>query len=343
MDKRVIFAIAGSGKTSYILDNLELDKRSLIITYTENNYLNLRERIIKKFEYLPDNISIYTYFNFLYSFCYKPFLHMKVRAKGYNWNTPPSWTMKLPRKTPKYFLDDSSHIYHNRLAKMLDVCGVYPKINQRIEKYFDDFYVDEVQDFGGHDFNFLMNIAKIEKHVLFVGDFFQHTFDTSRDGNVNKNLYCDYDKYIKRFEDSGVNVDTKTLCKSWRCTPNICNFVSTKLGIDMLSNCSDNGEIKIITDTKSIKEIIEDDSIIKLFYQGSNKYPIYSQNWGESKGIDKYEDVCIVLNKSTYKNFDELTFDKINPQTLNKLYVACTRARRNLIFISEEKVKEYKI
>ena len=34
MDKKVIFAVAGSGKTKYIVDELSLDKRSLIVTYT---------------------------------------------------------------------------------------------------------------------------------------------------------------------------------------------------------------------------------------------------------------------------------------------------------------------
>lgn len=32
MDKRVIFAVAGSGKTTYIVDSLSRDKRSLIVT-----------------------------------------------------------------------------------------------------------------------------------------------------------------------------------------------------------------------------------------------------------------------------------------------------------------------
>ena len=41
MDKRVIFAVAGSGKTTYIVNNLFPEKRSLIITYTKNNYNNI--------------------------------------------------------------------------------------------------------------------------------------------------------------------------------------------------------------------------------------------------------------------------------------------------------------
>lgn len=41
MDKRVIFAVAGSGKTTYIVNELSLEKRSLILTYTDGNYDNI--------------------------------------------------------------------------------------------------------------------------------------------------------------------------------------------------------------------------------------------------------------------------------------------------------------
>lgn len=48
MDKRVIFAVAGSGKTTYIVDSLSRDKRSLIVTYTVGNYNNLCCKISEK-------------------------------------------------------------------------------------------------------------------------------------------------------------------------------------------------------------------------------------------------------------------------------------------------------
>ena len=50
MDKKVIFAVAGSGKTSHIVENLSLNKRSLIITYTTANYDNIKAKILKKFK-----------------------------------------------------------------------------------------------------------------------------------------------------------------------------------------------------------------------------------------------------------------------------------------------------
>ncbi|MCS9871934.1 DNA helicase UvrD, partial [Pseudomonas aeruginosa] len=77
MAKSVMFAVAGSGKTTTLIERLTLDQRALIITYTENNYAHLQRSIIRKFGFLPPNISLFTYFGFLNGFCYRPQLERK--------------------------------------------------------------------------------------------------------------------------------------------------------------------------------------------------------------------------------------------------------------------------
>jgi DNA helicase-2/ATP-dependent DNA helicase PcrA len=46
MDKSLILAVAGSGKTTLIVDKLNLEERFLLITYTINNTRNLKEAIV---------------------------------------------------------------------------------------------------------------------------------------------------------------------------------------------------------------------------------------------------------------------------------------------------------
>lgn len=54
MAKSVMFAVAGSGKTTTLIERLTLDQRALIITYTENNYAHLQRSIIRNSDfYLP--------------------------------------------------------------------------------------------------------------------------------------------------------------------------------------------------------------------------------------------------------------------------------------------------
>ena len=236
MDKRVILSVAGSGKTTYIVDSLSLDKGAIVVTYTENNYLHLRHRIIKKFGHMPENITVLTYFTFLYSFCYKPFLHDKYRAKGINWEIPPPFTLKLRRSDKIFYIDSSGRLYSNRIAKLIDEEQVIDHVRNRLCKYFDQLFIDEAQDFGGHDFNLLKDLCSAELDINLVGDFYQHTFDTSRDGNVNKSIYDDLEVYKAHFHDVGMIHDTKTLSKSHRCTPQVCEFITMQLGIDIHSH-----------------------------------------------------------------------------------------------------------
>ena len=43
-NKKLIHAVAGSGKTRFIVENIEPSERNLIITYTENNQKVLKQR-----------------------------------------------------------------------------------------------------------------------------------------------------------------------------------------------------------------------------------------------------------------------------------------------------------
>ncbi|MFV1872742.1 MAG: hypothetical protein ACMZ64_05385 [Oleiphilus sp.] len=342
MDKRVIFAVAGSGKTTHIINSLSLDRRSLIITYTENNYQHLRNRIIQRFGHVPDNITIQTYFTFLYSFCYKPFLHYKVRSKGINWDVPPSFTLRLRRTDKRFYLDSSSRLYNNRIAKLVEVENVLGLVRERLSKYFDQFFVDEVQDFGGHDFNLLKELCKAEIDICLVGDFYQHTFDTSKDGNVNRNLYDDFERYKQHFEVVDVRCDTETLSHSWRCTPDVCRFISEYLGIEIESHKDETSEVVQLVDDSVIREKFLCNETVKLFFKNHSKYPCYSLNWGKSKGLDHFTDVCVALYPASLKAFLSEDFSSFPASSRNKLYVACTRANKNLYFLDQAKLKSYK-
>jgi len=341
MDKKVILAVAGSGKTSHIVNALNSENKSLVLTYTDNNLRNLRKKIIGKFGHFPDNIALHSYFTFLYSFCFKPFLWRNSGAKGINWEKPPTWTLKLKRNNRKYYMDNQLRLYHNRIAKLLELENVLGLINQRVEKYFNNLFIDEIQDFAGHDFNFLKSLSDAEVSMLFVGDFYQHTFDTSRDGNVNSNLHDDLDTYIRKLEEMGLITDINTLNKSYRCSPSVCTFISKDLGIKMESHRDDETLIQIIETRADADPIFTCNDTVKLFYREHYKYPCHSRNWGDSKGEDHYTDVCVVLNKGTYQKFLKNKLSELNPQTRNKLYVACSRARNVLYLIPEDIYKNH--
>ena len=175
MAKCLIFAVAGSGKTSYLVKKLDLEKRFLLITYTINNSANLNRKVAEKFGYIPDNIKICSYFSFLFTFCFKPFLAMKLDARGIVFKEN---TNRMARGDARY-ISSNGWLYANRLARFIEEKEIMNDVKARLEKYYDVLMIDEVQDFGGHDFNFLAQISHRDLDMHFVGDIYQHTFDTS--------------------------------------------------------------------------------------------------------------------------------------------------------------------
>lgn len=341
MDKSVVFAVAGSGKTTRIVRQLDENRRYLLVTYTEANRDNLRRKIIERFGYFPTNIALYTYFKFLHGFCYRPFLRSKKNTKGLTFQLPPSLP-RYPLTNDRRFITSGRRLYSNRLAKFIDQTKTVPLVIARIEKYFDALYVDEVQDFAGHDFNLLLQLVAAKVECLFVGDFYQHTYDTSRDGNVNARLYDDYAAYRAKFRTAGMQVDLESLKVSRRCSKSVCDFINEKIGVAIESDGERISNVSFENDATVVQTIYDDSSIVKLFLREHHKYSCHSQNWGASKGIDYYQDVCVVLNTANVRAWRAGSFKDINAETKNKLYVACSRARGNLVFVPESLLKAYK-
>ena len=336
MDKRVIFAAAGSGKTTYIVNNLTTQKRALIVTYTLGNYANIRKKICEKFDgKWPENISLMTYFSFLYRFCYKPFLSDQIKAKGLLYEVNPNRFAKQGQC--QYYMSQGRYLYSNRLSLLLEKTNTLELIKDRIKTYFDEFIIDEIQDFAGRDFSFLEQLMNTEIDMLFVGDFYQHTFDTSRDGNVNSSLFDDRTIYEERFSSKRFSIDNTTLKKSWRCSKSVCNYIRDNLEIDIYSRRSDTDDttITFVSNIGLKRQILDNDQIIKLHYQNGAKAGLCHKNWGETKGEDHYQDVCVVLNNTTASKRKANKLSELPPLTKNKLYVAITRARGNVYLIEE--------
>ncbi|MGA6103138.1 UvrD-helicase domain-containing protein [Psychrobacter pocilloporae] len=342
MDKRVILAVAGSGKSKAIIDRVHEDSRTLIFTYTELNASQLKQRIIKKLGYIPEGVRVYTYFSFLYSFCYRPLCGYELKTRGIVFPKG-SISRFIKKNTREHYIDNNNRIYAHRIAKLLIEFKVMPEVTSRVERYFDLICIDEVQDFASNDFNLLCELSKAQIEIMLVGDFYQHTYDTSKDGSTRRNLHSSLDSYRRSFTSAGYLIDESLLSKSYRCSPTICRFVSNKLRINIESHRTDEVDIKFIDDKNEIEKVFLDASIVKLFYQSSYKYNGSTQNWGKVKGVDCYDDVCVVLNAKTYSAYQKNELYTLKPATLNKLYVACTRAKRNLYFIEEKHLKKFKL
>lgn len=339
MDNVIMLAVAGAGKTTHLVNKLNEVERFLIVTYTINNVANLRRKIIRRFGYFPSNITLLSYYGFLYHICFLPFAMIDLKPKGIYWKQPDERTLRIPRDQTSYYISREGRLYHNRISQFCQKFYL-TEIKQRIEKYFDHFYFDEVQDLAGHDFDFIHALLPLNIDTLLVGDFYQHTFDTSVDGNLHNSLYDDLKKYHKIWDN--VRIDDITLSKSFRCTKQVCDFVQNTIGITIESLSSEESQVMVIDDAESANSILQNDRVKKLVFKENYKYSFNAINWGASKGMDDFEDVCVILNKTTFRNYKANTLQQLAASSRNKLYVACTRAHRHLYIMSDELAETYK-
>lgn len=328
MDKIALNAVAGAGKTTLIINSLNLIDRFAIITYTTANQESIRQSIIRKFGYLPSNIYVFGYFEFIYSFCYMP-IQNTFPNEGLSFENPSYWNRSL--------LTSDGRFYSNKLAQHI----MESKLSyiERINKYFDHLFIDEMQDFGSFDLDWMLSLSKTDISITLVGDFFQTTFLTSRKGNKNASIHSDYNRYKSEFIKVGFAFDETTLVTSRRCSRNICNFISERLliNIDSSRQDDDNTNVAFLSDKEQIAEVFNNDLIKKLFYDNHRTFKCNSDNWGASKGLT-FDDVCVVLNPKTAKLYKNNELKNLAPKTLSKFYVACTRARGNLYFVEQSKL-----
>ena len=207
-NKRLIHAVAGSGKTTKIIESINPQKRNLILTYTETNQNTIREKLIDKFGFIPESTFIFGVFEFLYSFCLVPYLGK--RPKGINFDYEPQW--KFDNTT----IDNTGRIVQNQLSKSLlrgsliykrKEIGFDNSYLDRIDKFFDCIYVDECQDFESDDFDWLLSLSNLNAEVFLFGDFYQKTFSTSRRANKGKGIHSSFENWLKVLSDSGYEID----------------------------------------------------------------------------------------------------------------------------------------
>ena len=343
-EKRLIHAVAGSGKTRTIIETIAPAERNLIITYTNNNQEVLKSRLVYRFGRIPEDTHVFGVFEFLYRFCLIPYLEERLRGINFNY--------RKINHFDRNSIDESRRVIHNQLSQALlngslrdgrSIINFDNSYLTRIDKFFDNIFIDECQDFESYDFDWMLSLVNLRANVYLFGDFYQKTFSTSSSGNKGRAVHADLNKWLTEIRKAHFDIDIDSLSESRRCPLEVCEFVKGNLGIEITSSIEKNEEERVIfiSSSELVNEIMSDDSIMKLFFQNSSKYNCTSQNWGESKGSE-FRKVCVVLNKTTYEHYKKGALKELAPSTKSKLYVACTRTLDKLYLVSENNIKNFK-
>jgi len=358
-----MLAAAGSGKTYYIANHLNPKHKNLVITYTKQNVANLKREIKIIHGEVPKNTQVLTFSSFVYRWLLKPFEPILEFGKRTGMITmgveitkePEPQSIKGKPNYKYYKQEDSRHYIYNQkyyASRMTSLVISQSKtikniIIERLYKFCDQIYFDELQDFMGKDFDLLLMLIKEKNIKVFaVGDFHQHSVSksnfTASKPFMKGKIYISKDEYKILFKGK-VNIDESTLIKSRRVPEEICKFIYNKLGIDIQSSSIVQGHYELLETNSKIIQVLEDTNIKKLFFRDSRKYScVPTINWGYSKG-DTYQKTCIILTKKFESLFEEdFSCANLTPAQINPLYVAMTRATDELYFIKEKNFKIFK-
>ena len=216
------------------------------------------------------------------------------------------------------------------------------RVAARLNMFYDCVLIDEFQDFREYDYELIMALTKKLEDVVLVGDYHQHSVSATNNSGKpfkNKNTEVSYDDFVANIIKEGFTVDVSTLAKSRRCSIDVCNYVSQKLGIRIKSSGDNTGSVIWVDDALSI---LNNTQITKLVFREAANYSFQALNWSYSKG-DTVDSACVILTDG----LDNLDSEKFNPKkiktsTLNKLYVAMTRSRGDLYLMKASTFKAIK-
>lgn len=355
MDKRIVLAAAGAGKTYYIANNFKKNERVILISFTNSNVDNIREEVQKRFNgTVPSNIQIMTFDSFIYNDLLKPIepLFLSQSSSGVTVTYTPEEDSRKPGYVKKdkneHYINTDNEYYVNRMGKLfLNLDKQTQKlVVSRLEKYCDTIYFDEFQDYNGFDFKALKYfLEKTKLKIVAVGDIHQSCLTPLRNaGNKGAKLpfyevNCVDD--LKNKISSKVNFDEMTLEKSRRVPKIICNMIQKKLGISIQSISKEEATITYLTDIKDIYKIVLNPDIPKLICNKSNSHPKGKNyvNWTYSKG-DTYNQCCIILTGTTSDIDNWMNIP--SPKTRNALYVALTRSKGDIYLITDTDYKRWR-
>lgn len=368
MDKRIILAVAGAGKTYHICHAVDPKKRNLLLAYTHENIHNIKNELIDACGKVPELTRVMTFDSFVYRYfvCpYEPtiaehFGQNEFRSKGITTIDPPSKVIKKSGRNipnPKYknkdlfehYITKEGQYYCSTISELVlniknGKDSLIKRGAARLNLFFDQVYIDEFQDFREYDYGLIIELSKLLNAVLLVGDYYQHSVsainNTGKPFKKGKNE-VGYGDFVRDLKALKFDIDESTLNKSRRCSKDTCAFVKEKLKINIESAGINVGKVQWVTESQA-DTILRDPAIVKLVFNEAASYSFDAMNWSYSKG-DTVDRVCVILTDK-FEKLDAAGFSLagIPQSTINKLYVALTRSKGDLFLIKASVFKNYK-
>lgn len=342
MNNRLIIACAGSGKTTYLInDALSHNKsqRILITSFTDENCDEIKRKFANIMGYVPSNIDILPWFTFVIKHLIKPYqldiIDNYIRGVCMvNKASAP----RIGYDKKECYLNEKNKIYTDKIALLAHktITEKKEKIISRLRCIYSYMYIDEFQDFAGYDFDIIKVIMSENLPVLLVGDPRQRTYDTHY-SKRNAQYLDNKESYINTECKGLCSIDAETLNNSYRCSEAVITFASKifpQFPISHSHNVPNETDKIFLVETKEINSFIKKEKdVVQLRFSSrtkieNNKTKIIT--FGKSKG-STYENVLIYPTKDLKDAILNNDFSYIKAElTKSKCYVALTRSRHKV-------------
>jgi DNA helicase II / ATP-dependent DNA helicase PcrA len=341
-ERRAIFATAGSGKTTELVDRALAANggRVLLVTFTSENQRRLEARLRERVGIVPENVRVMGWFSFLINECIKPYQRVLTEApfavRGLNFKGDAPRYAKNTEITR--YLDGNSDLYRDRVAQ----CAVYlnsltgGKVARRLQDCYRHVFVDEVQDCAGHDLEVLDMLFATSISIVIVGDPRQAII-TTNNGNLNKK-YRGLGLWTWVKERSKlVTLDERTV--NHRCHADICALADSIFPTLLASSSSltrvtghDGVYFVSAKDLQWYLALFPQDAVLRQT-KATDSCGLTATNIGVAKGATF--DRVLILPTSPMRAF----LKSRDPRPLRSpehLYVGVTRARFSVTFVVPE-------
>jgi len=364
----LLIAAAGSGKTRYLVEEAlktPVSERVLITTYTKSNAQEIRGRLREKnleingCNIVPNNVVVEEWFTFLLKHGVRPFKSvidndLKYKRIGFKLSVERSGVkVKSKEKTIywgeeenlfRYYFGKDYRIFSDKISKFIYVCD--EKTNNgfinRISKYFDKIFIDEIQDLAGWDLEIVKLFFESEAKVVLVGDPRQTVYLTNHAAKYPNYRNGKIDDFVKKeCKKCEVFIDDQTLNKTHRNTEKIAKLSSTLFPAynpTISCDCVDCRPLEpthkgvFVIRKEDIDKLLKTDTYMStkvLRFKNSTKDEM---NVGISKGLS-FDRVIIYPTESIVDWLKGK--DKLKDGTRAKFYVALTRSRYSSFIVCD--------
>lgn len=342
-NNKVVIACAGAGKTTRLVREAlaHLDRRIMMVTYTNNNVREINKKFGELNSGLPKYVQVMTWYEFLLRECARPYQRAKYdqkRIESLLFVNQRSAKGIAESNTARHYFANDELIYSDKIAKFVVECenNSSKAVTARLAQIYTDVFIDEFQDLAGWDLDVIEMFLRSDIRITLVGDPRQHIYSTNPSNKNKQYLGIKVVTLMQKWERDGLCA-FDPMRGTYRCNQAICDF-SNALWPEMdsmtplQSITSDHDGMFLVTN-KVVTEYIERYRPQVLRYnKTANTYGREGLNFGLAKGL-QFNRVLIIPTEPIRKYLQTGDIRHVEKNSRDKLYVAVTRAQYSVAFV----------